>query len=111
MLLYTADLSQLDVMANTSAGSGANISWPPPQINVCPCVNYTIRINGVDEPDNVACDQTSYQIGSEKLWNCAVNNVTVIPRSAHPNIGLLKNLGGHIEFMYGPISKSIPFIH
>ena len=94
--------------ADTSAGSGATISWTHPLDQVCPCVNYTIRINGVDQLNDVPCDQSSVLIESEKLLNCAYNNVSVIPRSAHPSIGLLESLSGHAEFLYGPSGMCLP---
>ena len=100
--LYTAGLGQLDVTAEVSAGTGVTIRWSHPVDEVCPCVNYAIRINGVDQPNDVPCDLSSVAIESENLLNCAVNNVSVIPQSAHPSIGLLENLSGHTEFLYGP---------
>ena len=100
--LYTAGLGQLDVTTTISAGTGANISWFHLVDKVCPCVNYAIRINGVDQFNDLPCDQGSIVIRSENLLNCDVNDVSVIPQSAHPSIGLLENLSGHTEFLYGP---------
>jgi len=97
--LYTADLGRLVVTAEVSAGTGATIHWSHPVDEVCHCVNYAIRLNGMDQPDDVPCDQSSVVIGSESL-DCGINSVSVIPRSAHPSIGLLENLSGHVVFNY-----------
>ena len=104
--LYTADLERLVVTAEASAGSSATIHWSHLVDEVCPCVNYTIRRNGMDQPDDVPCDQNSVVIGSESL-DCGINNVSVIPRSAHPNIGLLENLSGYVIFNYTSFGKLI----
>ena len=93
---------------DTSPGPNVIISWPRPAYGECPCVTYALRINGVDQTNDIPCGQTSVEIESGKLLNCALNNVSVIPRSAHPSIGLLENLGDDVGFMYGPISKLIP---
>ena len=105
--LYIAGLGQLDVTAEISAGFGATISWSHPVDEMCHCVNYAIRLNGVDQPNDIPCDQSSVVIPSERLLNCAVNNVLVIPRSAHPSIGLLENLSGYAVFNYTSFGKLI----
>ena len=104
--LYTAGLGQLDVTAEALAGSSATIRWSHLVDRMCPCAYYTIRRSGMDQPDDVPCDQNSVVIGSESL-DCGINNVSVIPRSAHPNIGLLENLSGHVIFNYTPFGKLI----
>ena len=108
--LCAAGLPPLGVTVDTSPRPNVIISWPHPAYGECLCVTYALRINGVDQTNDIPCDQTSVEIESGKQLHRAHNNVSVIPRSAHPSIGLLEDLSDHTEFIYRSISKSIPLI-
>ena len=92
----------MDVQNNIAVGSDVELTWSAPDNAECPCITYAITVNGIELADAVDCSQTSTTIEASNFITCAVNNVSVIPRSVHPSIGLLEDLEGSSQFIYGP---------